>query len=245
MKINFFCDNHILNAIPHPVKAVKAAPEYYKNIKPQISNSPDSSTIKRCVPFLDAMSAGFVIPLWCDMFVTAKDGNININFPKNFAQAETLGSHSIEQLPNHPLVDRPYGKLLLKLINPWVIETSPGTSCLFTSPLNHMESRVKILDGVVDTDTYYNPVNFPFLWTGGDGEFFFEKGTPIVQVIPFKRETLNLQVGVVDTVRKSAASAKLGTHMKHSYRTEFWHAGKASTVRGWRLILDKIRQVKF
>lgn len=226
MKIKFVCEKHLLGAIPSPVKSVRAAPNYYKNIKPQIDANPQNSTVKRCVPFLDAMSAGFIIPLWSDMFVFAKHGNLEVNFPNNFLQAETLGFHSESQMPHHPMSKMPYGNILMKFINPWVIETDPGVSCLFTSPLNHMQKNFKILDGVVDTDTYYSNINFPFIWTGGDGEFFFEKGTPLVQVIPFRREQQDIEVSVIDSDKKQKVISLLGTRMKNAYREEFWNGVK-------------------
>ena len=50
-----------------------------------------------------------------------------------------------------------------KFINKWLIKTPPGYSCLFVKPLNHFETRFEIISGVVDTDTYINTINFPFL----------------------------------------------------------------------------------
>lgn len=228
MKIKFVCEKHLLGSIPDPVRSVRAAPNYYKNIKPQIDLNPQNSTVKRCVPFLDAISAGFIIPLWADMHVFARKGEFEVNFPKHFQQPETLGFHSEDQMPSHPMSKMPYGNLLMKFINPWVIETDPGVSCLFTSPLNHMQKNFKILDGVVDTDTYYNNVNFPFVWTGGDGEFFFEKGTPLVQVIPFRREQQDIEISVVDGDKKQKVVSVLGTRMKNGYREEFWSGVKKS-----------------
>lgn len=232
MKINFTCEKNLLGAIPNPVPSLKSAPDYFKKIKPQSDHHPRSGTVKRCVPFLDALSAGFVIPLWCDVFVFANGGEFSIDFPPNFQQGETLGSHSMDQVPNHPLARKPYGNLPMKWINPWIVETEPGVSCLFTSPLNHLETRFKVLDGVVDTDTYHSQVNFPFLWTGGDGEFLIPKGTPLVQVIPFRREECELEVGVIDSDKQRAAQSLLGTKMKNGYRDEFWHKRKTRADGG-------------
>jgi hypothetical protein len=228
MKVVFSCDKHLLGVIPSPVPAIKVAPDYFRQVKPQTDSNPNSSTVKRCVPFLEALSAGFIIPLWCDVYVLARNGEISIDFPPNFAQAETLGSHSSAQIPKHPLANKPYGNMPMKWINPWVIETEPGVSCIFTPPLNHMETRFKLLDGVVDTDTYYNNINFPFLWTGGDGEFFIAKGTPLVQVVPFRREEQALEVSATDPDRRQATHSILGTKLKNGYRDSFWH-GKGAT----------------
>lgn len=229
MKVKFTCDDPLLGAIPHPVPSVKATPDYFKPIKPQSDNNPQSGTVKRCVPFLDALSAGFIIPLWCDVYVFAKNGDLSIDFPQNFPQKETLASHSSVQIPKHPLANKPYGNTPMKWINPWIIETEAGVSCIFTPPLNHMETRFKLLDGVVDTDTYYNNINFPFLWTGGDGEFFIPKGTPLVQVIPFRREEQQLEVCATDINKQSSVAATLGTKLKNGYRDEFWHKRKQAS----------------
>ena len=226
MKINFSCEERLQGVLPEPKPALKFVPDYFKSIKPQIDHNPKNGTVKRCVPFLDALSSGFIIPLWADMWVFAKDGNITIEFPESFPQAETLGQHSYAQIIGHPLKDTTYGKLPMKFINPWMIETDKGVSCLFTSPLNHLETRFKILDGVVDTDTYYNNVNFPFLWTGGDGEFIIPRGTPLVQVIPFRREATKLTIGTIDTKKKNYTAGSIGTKLKNAYRDLFWHKRK-------------------
>jgi hypothetical protein len=226
MNVVFSCEDVLLGIIPNPTASIRQAPQYFRQIKPQSSGNPSSGTVKRCVPFLDALSAGFIIPMWCDVYILARDGHINIEFPPNFQQTETLGTHSAAQIPNHPLSNWAYGNVPLKWINPWVVTTDPGVSCLFTSPLNHMETRFKLLDGVVDTDTYYNNVNLPFLWTGGDGEFFIAKGTPLVQVIPFRREEQHLEVTPIDDAKRRGVIATLGTKLKNGYRDELWHGKK-------------------
>ena len=93
----------------------------------------------------------------------------------------------------------------------------------FTSPLNHLEGRFKLFDGVVDTDTYYTHVNFPFIFTGGDGEYLIEKGTPLVQVIPFKREKYSVKCEVTDAKKLKKANTKLATRLYDGYKKIFWH----------------------
>lgn len=224
--IRFMLDEAHEGVFPPPVQALKKAPDFYKAIKSQSDNHPATGTVKRCVPFLDALSAGFIIPLWADLYVYAENGGLNLSFPDNLPMGKSIETHGYMQMPDHPLAEKPYGKDFLKFLNPWLIETDPGYSCLFTSPLNHLETRFKILDGVVDTDNYYNNINLPFLWTGGDGQFFIPKGTPLVQVIPFKREEFSLSVGVIDASRRRTTLGVLGTHLKNAYRQEFWSKRK-------------------
>lgn len=225
-EIKFFATEEQLSAFPHPRPAQKILPEYFARMKPQSSAHPKSGTVKRCVPFLEAASAGFIIPLWADCLVTARDNNLHIEFSENLPMETSLSPHGFEQIRGHPLEKKPYGNIPVKWHNPWGIETAKGWSVLITSPLNHLEARFKILDGVVDTDTYYNQVNFPFLWTGGDGEFFIKRGTPLAQVIPFQRTDCHHSVVVEDTIRRKKTNAMLGTLMRHGYRSLFWHKAK-------------------
>lgn len=226
--VRFSHDKNLEGVFPSPVPAIKKAPDFYKAIRRESGNHPDKATVKRCVPFLDALSAGFIIPLWADLYVVTKDGEINLTFPRYIPMSSSIQQHGYIQAPGHPMADRPYGQHFMKFMNPWVVETAPGYSCLFTSPLNHLEPRIKILDGVVDTDTYHANVNLPFLWTGGDGEFFIPKGTPLVQVIPYKRENFAFEIGVVDADRRDNVKHRLGTYLKDGYRKEFWSKAKTS-----------------
>lgn len=226
MNIIFSTEKHLLEAIPKPLKANKKLPEYFKAMPPQSSANPQSGTVKKCVPFLEASSFGYIIPLWSDVFVTARNGDITIEFPPNLMMETTLSSHDSAQIKNHPLEKTMYGSMPLKFHNPWIIETSENVSCLFTSPLNHMETRFKILDGVVDTDNYYNNINFPFIWTGGDGEFFIPQGTPLVQIIPFARSNFEASYNEIDIDRKTKTSAAIGSVMRNGYKNKFHHKRK-------------------
>ena len=225
--ITFYIDESLMGVFPEPVKSGKCIPEYYKKLNVEFSSNPQSGTAKRCVPFMEAITSGYTIPLWSDLFVVAKNGEIELTFPDNLPLDQSLGHHGYQQLEDHPASRLAYGKDLMKFINPWIIETPPGVSCLFTTPMNHFETRFKLIDGIVDTDTYYNQINFPFVWTGGDGEFFIEKGTPLVQVFPFVRYNFNkYQVKPVDYKKQNKTTSLLGTVLKHGYRKYFWHKRK-------------------
>ena len=221
--VEFFANQTHIDAFPHPRPAGKFIPNYFKSLKPQSDPHPKSGTVKRCVPFLDALTHGYIIPLWSDVYVRATNGDLTIEFPDKLSMESSLSPHGYVQVKNHPLSNEPYGNIPAKWHNPWGIKTPKGWSCLFTSPLNHLETRFKILDGVIDTDTYYNQVNFPFIWTGRDGEFFIPRGTPLVQVIPFKRTETKYVIVQQDDQKHASVNAKLGTALRNAYRRFFWH----------------------
>ena len=55
------------------------------------------------------------------------------------------------------------------------------------SPLNRPNGVFEAVAGVVDTDTYSAHIHFPFFPIGPDGVHIIEKGTPLVQIFPFRR----------------------------------------------------------
>lgn len=223
----------LLESIPHPVPAAKMVPEYFKKIVPYTKEEHGyntGGTVKKCPPFIDAMTSGYIIPLWFDAeFLVSKD---NILLRSKLDPGLLVGFHPEEQIPNHPYVEKyPFSRIALKYFSPWLITTPPGWSCLFTSPFNHLETRFKVLDAIVDTDSYYAPVNFPFVWTGyKEGPHLIKKGTPIVQVIPFKREDkLDLEVSTMsdEEVKKALiCGADFITTNKNHYRDNDWHKRK-------------------
>jgi hypothetical protein len=80
----------------------------------------------------------------------------------------------------------------LKFHNYWAIRTPPGWSCLFVPPLNRPNGVFEAVAGIVDTDTYSAHIHFPFFPIGPDGIHIIEKGTPIIQVFPFRRRDVSI-----------------------------------------------------
>lgn len=194
MKIIFTNTTDLTMTGYEPQPAKKVVPEWYKNLesyrgneKKPMGQGQSSATIKRCMPVFDALSAGYIIFSYTDIYVSVKD---NVHWYE-WPMAEPLQFHPIDQAPNHPSA---YGQNFPKWINPWAIKTPKGYSCLFIPPV-HRESSFAIFEGIVDTDTYDNNVNFPFAMKNPSFEGLIPAGTPIAQVIPFKRDNWKMELG--------------------------------------------------
>lgn len=220
--IKFHAEQSILDIFPPPVSANKKLPLWFKNLPPQVGNHPKSVSAKKCIPLLEASSAGYIISFWCDVFVTVRNDEINFDYA-NPKQNNEMSEHNYAQIGGHPYSDMPFGKVPMKFHNPFIVETKKGYSCLFTQPMNHLEKRWKLLDGIVDTDNYYNHVNLPFIWLAKNGEYLIEKGTPLVQVIPFKRENTKSQLVEIDERKRLRHEGKLMSFFHNKYRRLFWH----------------------
>jgi hypothetical protein len=73
---------------------------------------------------------------------------------------------------------------------------------------------------VVDTDKYFAPINFPFVLNDYSFEGLIPAGTPMAQVIPFKRESWNTVFGSQEDLRElSKVSIRLKVKIFDSYKT--------------------------
>ena len=220
MKITFTNTSGI--DIEQPQPASKFVPDWYKNMESYVGgnkkpngNGGTDATIKRCMPVFDAITAGYIITSPADIYVSIKDGN-------QFFEWSSLGLisfHPIEQAPEHP-ARKPHA--YPKWNNPWAIKTPKGYSVLFTQPM-HRESVFTILPGIVDTDTYTAPVNFPMVINDPNFEGLIPKGTPIAQVIPFKREGWQMEIGSEKELKEQhSITQKLQTKFFDRYKSMFW-----------------------
>jgi hypothetical protein len=206
-----------------PKPAVKEVPDWYKDTpeyigdqgKKILGNGNIPHTIKKCIPVLDAMTAGYILYTQVDVQVTQVDG-----LPYyNWASQDAISFHPIEQAPLHPLRNEaPYPKWN----NPYAITTPTGYSVLFKQPM-HKKSVFTILEGIVDTDTYKSPVNFPFVLNDVKWEGIIPAGTPMAQVIPFKRESWEHKIGSdKERIEQNLITSKLKTLFFNSYKRQFW-----------------------
>ncbi|MCY4584305.1 MAG: DUF6065 family protein [Chloroflexi bacterium] len=166
-------------------------------------------------------------PAICDI----KDGELEVYFAfpefvgEALKQSDPLSLHSWEQVGNAcDLKKFSFGKKLTKLNNPWVIETPPGWSVQIKNPANNWSNDIQLIEGVVDTDEYHTQVLFPFVWTGSEkGEWIIPKGTPIAQVIPFRREEVELKIDNIDEYKRDKIQHLLNTMHIDRYANMFWH----------------------
>jgi hypothetical protein len=130
--------------------------------------------------------------------------------------------HTVIQAPNHPLRrTMPEISAYPKWMNPWSISTEPGYSCMFIQPM-HRESVFTIFPGVVDTDKYISCVNFPFVLNDLSFEGLIPAGTPIAQVIPFKRDSFKMEMGQdIDKALVEKNAVKVRTRFFDSYKSGY------------------------
>lgn len=209
------------DGLEQPQPASKFIPDWFKNMpsymngeKKPTEESRTTATIKRCMPVFDAITAGYIITSPADVYVRIKDGSQFFNW----SDFSLIAFHPVEQAPEHPMRNE---HSYAKWMNYWAIRTPKGYSTMFIQPM-HRKSVFTILPGIVDTDEYYSPVNFPFVINDPKFEGLIPKGTPIAQVIPFKREEWTMQFGGEKEIKEQlTVGIKLNTKFFDKYKTMF------------------------
>lgn len=223
MKIKF-TDTIGIDKQYYVVPAIKEIPEWYKKTnsyygdgKFKVVNGNSNQTIKKCMPVFDAISAGYIIKTYVDIFVSQQNGSTLFQWPYF---GRPIEFHSPNQAENHPINnDGP----IPKWENPWKIETKSGYSCLFISPMHRDNSIFTIFPGVVDTDKFGLPVSFPFVLNDKSWEGLIPAGTPLAQVIPFKRDSFEMEISTkVDEKERNRLLTKINSTWNNSYKNNFW-----------------------
>jgi hypothetical protein len=224
-----------------PIPAKLNIPEWYKNLDHTVG----SLTIKGCMPFLDTLTTGYLLKMPQDVYVrhnvdnknekgeTFKDSfqtySLHDQQPILIAKFLNLNSgidvHPIRQLEGSPLINKNKNLPFYKILNPWKIKTPSGYSCLFVPPLNNNDDRFCILPGIVDTDVFPNEINFPIVINGDKYpvlETIIKKGTPYVQIIPFKRDTWNMKLKSRQQKEIQLSRISYGLNLLNRYKNKYW-----------------------
>jgi hypothetical protein len=227
-KIRFLCAPEDEGVIAPPVPAKSYLPDWFRRLpavdEALVSKTDTGLTIKRCMPFLDAMSTGWILPLAATVRLDIRDGGGWVEAGWDFDKT-MVSNHGLHQVRGNPWGSRPPRKFH----NYWTIVTPPGWSCLFVDPMNRPNGVFEVLSGVVDTDSYRSLIHFPFFATGPDGLHVIEKGSPLVQVIPFRRDAAELAAEIGPETEEDRATRE---RILRSTRAETgWYRTKARAKR--------------
>lgn len=211
--------------LPSPSK--KHIPEWYKKTprykdgakSPELYRNGNSNIgLKSCVPFLDVLASGYTATLWQDVQVKRlNDGRVDVVWPN---QPDVLSGRSSDGLHLFPV---PHGHDDTQYVwhVPFIIKTPPGYSVLITHPFNRFDLPFTTLSGLVDSDSTITTGHLPF-YMKKDFEGIIPAGTPIFQMIPFKRENWGSEVDpalVEEGARRSFESTrKIVGH----YKSKLW-----------------------
>ena len=193
-KVFFWSIIEGLEEVIPPQPAKKYIPEWYKNTPAFISKGEirpeekrDSGTIKSCPAVHDWFSQGYVLPMWCDLYLEINEDeswNCRYSFPDKFMSSRIFPTDVyISWLPEH---QKKNAIAMLKIDSPWRMKTPAGYSCYQFPMWYHFNPDFEVPPGPIWSDEYHL-IN-PQLIIKHYGEIKIKRGTPLCVYVPYKRE---------------------------------------------------------
>jgi hypothetical protein len=198
--INFVTNNADTLKYFKPVLARSVMPEWWKTAKVEMGIASDFvQTIRACPAMDDWTKSGYYILANRDIQISNGDERIKNTQNRNWGTVNDDGnyaspSHPAEQMLNlFETVEHEGIKDAFKFRNPWNIQTPPGYSVLFLDPFLFTGRAFCVWQGIIDTDRFKNNQDNAqiILYPKVKESFVIKKGTPILQILPFKREQWN------------------------------------------------------
>lgn len=177
-----------------------------------------NSTYKKCTPFLDAMTCGYMSFLTADIEVSLKSNGMP--YIQWRTERKIITEHAFEQWAGLPHPDG-YAPFVYKWHNQMSFKVNKGYSLLFTTPMNRFDLPFINVSGIVDVDNYEDIVHFPFFIKQGFTGII-KMGTPISHIIPIKREPWKIELKQEDTLKSKIFKEKYLSTIKRSYKNNIW-----------------------
>jgi len=183
-----------------------------------------AATMKYCPGIYDFTNAGYIIPAWQDFqFWVNDNGDIEWEVPHQMTNVENIIAHPKEQVDTSPILGET-ASCLLKLISPWSISTSKGTSVIFDKPFYHYSNDFDVCPGVLDSDLdrgANKEINVFIRFNIRNKIIHIKAGQPLMQIIPFKRTNWKLKYTEIDkNFKDTAANSRMKVSTRFAPRVE-------------------------
>jgi hypothetical protein len=215
-------DVELLVAPPEPTKTIM--PDWYKNIKPPAKSINGESdhprkkliNLKSCTPFLDAMTSGYIQRTWADLFIDQTNGKLEYYVPSG---PEMIGHRDHVSVP----IGTHHSKIEFYWTVPWIPKLPKGYSVLMTHPFNQLNLNFTVLSAIIDADDFYHVGmgQYPF-YLNKDFNGLIPMGTPMYQIIPFRRDNWKKSISKFDEDIKKVREFTYLREIWGVYKNKFW-----------------------
>lgn len=228
LNINFVpSDDLVRDVVPKPSPSNLSLPDWYKGLSSQTTVNTESilngflqpnKTVKRCMPFLDALSFGYTQLSWCEMRFSEHNNEINYEWsdsPVPFIERDN--TQSMMPIPDG------YKQIEFAWLQSWYAIAPKGYSLLITHPLNRHDLPFTTTSGVVDnTENMFVPFGrIPFFIKSGFNGVI-PVGTPLYQIIPFKTDNWKSEQIQISDSKLRYLSHRVTSQFGGWYRDNLW-----------------------
>jgi hypothetical protein len=218
----------LASIFPLPEPGYKNVPDWYRKqpalLDDKLEGGTLKITVKKCQPFFDAMSVGYILKMPVDIYIDTTEGKKEFQIPRELMSIEEhiISAHSTEQISHYPINKATHIDHVLRIHPMWMVSTSPGYSTWFTSPIHQPHIPIKVVDAIVDTDNFFSDGHISF-FVEKDFKGVIKQGTPIIQIFPFQREEWQMDVDLThDPLLTDIQRKAVRTTFQNGYRLKNW-----------------------
>ena len=225
-----------------PVLAKNIVPEWWKSIKvAELNKGQVQQTIRACPAMDDWLKSGWIITANRDIEVINGTNPEDDGETTKVAAFDPSGqdyhsrSHPTTQFADafEYLGKGSQIKDAFKMRNAWNVKTPPGYSCFYLDPFLFQNKYFATWQGIIDTDTFNVGMDNAqiIFYPKVDHSFVIKAGTPLVQIIPFKRETWNATYTV--------KTHKSWTDNRGEGTTDFEKSDTTKSMQEWGQLMEE------
>jgi len=240
--IEFKIREELYGVVPEPVPAANMIPKWYKNtelyLEDEFGVNPNSMSIRGCMPFFEALTAGWILRSPADIVIRASEDSVSVDC-KKIGNCGVITDQKIDKYGDNKLIHQ--GGHPVEIHTPWYIDAPEGYSVWVLPPLNRWEYQIydyfHPFSGIYDVDTHFRQAGIvAMLDTESIDIVRMKAGTPIAQLVFFNRDGIAQDATISEmTERDEMKQLKSGIERDvnpHVYREEKWHSvGSAREVQ--------------
>lgn len=232
-KIKFVTSNKLAQeVIPMPKPAKFYIPDWYKDSK-SFSDGNNTildkhgnknSTLKVCMPFFDIMTYGYIQETWCDIHISLNDGVVNYYYSYAENSLNIMSSRPIDALQNFPIPDDCY-PVFFHWAREWNAVLPKGYSAIITHPQHRDDLPFRTISAIIDYDGYHLSGKVGF-FIKKDFNGIIPKGTPMYQIIPFKKDSWESEKIIFDEKYNSIFQNQfynIRSKFTGGYKKNYWN----------------------
>lgn len=199
------------------MESYEKSPENPDGTRLLVRSGDSNATAKKCTPMLDGITSGYIVPLWTDVQITSPMGEPFITWRTQRDVFQPHGSSG-----SRITTPEGFNKNVYKYLTWFRAETPPGYSIMITPPAGHYDLPFHVIPAIIDSDKSVIDTNIP-LWIKDGFDGIVEKGTPVAQITPFKRESWSSKFDVMtDEKFFQERDSGFSSTIKHNYIKNIW-----------------------
>jgi len=214
-----------------PVLAKSIKPEWWNKMKfREYNRGIKQATIRSCPAMDDWLKSGWYLLSNRDIIV--KNGRLDGDTDDHWVATHEFDGGSEMPSPTHPSAQMGYAfqylhdedapvKGAFKMRNPWNVVTPPGYSCFYLDPFLFQNRYFATWQGIIDTDRFNKNMDNAqiIFYPKVNHSFTIKAGTPLCQVIPYKREEWNASYIQYDHKSFTENRSSITSHHSHEGET--------------------------